>query len=204
MNDTVQLEEISGYVKTFFHGHVDPNLFYHNYDHTVNVFKRVNKIASNYQLPAVDIFVLNAAAWFHDTGQLLHYGEGHEKVSATIMRNFFQEKEIEPHIVQSIQQCILATKVPHQASSFLDQVICDADTYNLGTDEFQRTDAVLKQEWEAKGLPTDNWDENTLQLLLHHRFLTPYCQQLLNDIKLKNIALVRRRLAAKSTTTPHE
>ena len=40
-------------------------------------------------------------------------------------------------------------------------------------------------------MPIDNWEEKTLELLLSHKYFTPYCQTLLNRGREKNIDLVR-------------
>lgn len=193
MDYNKQIEEVNAYVTAYFKENADSNLLYHNYDHTVTVVRRVKEIAANYPLSSDDNFVLTAAAWFHDTGQLLSNGEDHEEISASIMEAFFQENSVEMKIVQAIRQCILSTKIPHHPKTFLDKVICDADTYNLGTDEFPHTDALLKREFELRGLPTGTWEEDTLKLLQQHRYFTTYCQQLLQKGKAANMELVRRR-----------
>jgi HD superfamily phosphodiesterase len=48
-------------------------LLYHNIEHTEFVVQKTYEIASNYSFDEKEIFILSAAAWFHDTGQL--FGE---------------------------------------------------------------------------------------------------------------------------------
>lgn len=194
MEYTTQLKNTTHYIAKFFEEHSSPNLTYHNLEHTKKVVKRVKEIASNYPFEADDVFVLEVAAWFHDTGQLLSHGEGHEAISVTIMKEYFQKSTLDSVMIAKIEQCILATKTPQQPQSFLDMVLCDADTYNLGTDEFVQTDALLKREYELRGLPVEDWDENTLKFLLQHQYFTSYCKEQLADGKRANIDLVRERL----------
>jgi len=193
MEHNTQLENTAAYVTDFFQEHSNPDLTYHNLEHTQKVVKRVKEIALNYPFMPNDIFVLEVAAWFHDTGQLLSHGQGHEAISVTIMKEYVQKLYTDTSMVSKIEQCILATKTPHQPRSFLDMVICDADTYNLGTDEFAQTDALLKREYELRGLPVKDWDENTLKFLLQHQYHTSYCKANLSDGKRANIELVRKR-----------
>ncbi len=193
MEYTTQLKNTAFYIANFFDEHFNPNLTYHTLEHTQKVVKRVKEIALNYPLDADDIFVLEVAAWFHDTGQLLSLGEGHEVISVTIMKEYLQTSSLDTVLIAKIGQCILATKTPHQPQSFLDMVICDADTYNLGTDEFVQTDALLKREYELRGLSVQDWDETTLKFLLQHQYFTSYCKEKLAEGKQGNIELVRKR-----------
>lgn len=45
------------------------------------------------------------------------------------MENFLQNHEVEQEIIEAIRKSILATKLPHQPESFLEEIICDANTY---------------------------------------------------------------------------
>jgi hypothetical protein len=160
----------------------------------LKVVERVKEIRAFYPLTETDIFELEAAAWFHDIGQLTSNGQYHEEIGVSVMRDYLLHHELSNETLQAIEQCIMATKVPHNQTSLLDEIICDADTYNLGTDEFLVTDALLKREYELRGLSTENWDENTLQFLTAHKYFTVYCQRMLNANKEKNISLIRERL----------
>ena len=105
-----------------------------------------------------------------------------------------QNHEVEQEIIEAIRKCIFATKLPHQPESFLEEIICDANTYNLGSNEFFITDALLKREFELRNIPIDAWEENTLRILSHHKYFTSYCQALLNKGKEENIIIVCERL----------
>jgi hypothetical protein len=97
-----------------------------------------------------------------------------------------------------IESCICATKLPQNPKSLLEEIVCDADTYNLGTEAFIKTDELLKKEFQLRNMPIDNWEEKTLDLLLNHKYFTSYCHALLNKGREKNIDLVRYRLKEKS------
>lgn len=189
--------DISNYVAAYFKQYENPALLYHNYSHTLKVVEHVDEIRAFYPLAEAEIFVLQAAAWFHDVGQLTSNGKNHEEIGVGVMRDCLLPFELPNETLQAIEQCIMATKVPHKPTSLLDEIICDADTYNLGTDEFLVTDALLKREYELRGLSTENWDENTLRFLSAHKYFTVYCQQLLNAAKDKNVESVRKRLFQK-------
>ena len=172
---------------------------YHNLEHTKTVVKRTSEIASNYDLTHAELFTLSAGAWFHDTGHLAGDSKLHEERSVMIMKKFLAPKGTVKEIVDKIEDCICATKIPQHPKSLLEEIVCDADTYNLGTKDFLKTDELLKKEFELRNMPIDNWEENTLNLLLSHKYFTSYCQLLLNKGREENIDLVRSYL--KGTTS---
>ena len=170
---------------------------YHNLEHTKTVVRRTSEIAANYHLSETELFILSAGAWFHDTGQLIGGTNLHEDRSVILMKKFLQTKRYKKEILDKIESCICATKLPQQPKSLLEEIVCDADTYNLGTEDFLKTDELLKKEFELRNMPIDNWEEKTLNLLLSHKYFTPYCQMLLNKGREENIDLVRSRLKRK-------
>ena len=199
MNNYLQLiEEISTEVISLFNQSQGNILMYHNVEHTKTVVKRTSEIAANYHLSDTELFILSAAAWFHDTGQLIGGTNLHEDRSVILMKKFLQTKGIVKEIMDKIESCICATKLPQNPKSLLEEIVCDADTYNLGTKAFIKTDELLKKEFELRNMSIDNWEEKTLELLLSHNYFTPYCQALLNKGREKNIDLVRYRVKEKS------
>ncbi|MET3886194.1 hypothetical protein [Niastella sp. OAS944] len=82
------ITEMPLYVKELFYNHGNPHLVYHNLEHTQAVVRHVYEIADHYQLNDQERFVLQTAAWFHDTGYLLGEAERHEETSVVVMRLF--------------------------------------------------------------------------------------------------------------------
>ncbi len=189
--------QVREYVEMLFSMFWTPKLVYHNLGHTQRVVVRALEISGDFNLTGEELFILETAAWFHDTGQLIADPQGHEERSADFMEVFFRGKGLPTEITDKIEECILATTMPQQPTGQLEMILCDADTYNLGTEEFQLTDALIKRELMVRGsMPVGNWDMNTLALLLNHRFFTPYCKELLNYGKTTNIRMIRERIRA--------
>ena len=192
MNNYLQLAEKTGiYVKRLFNQYQANDLKYHNLEHTKCVIKRTLEVAANYSFSETELFILSVAAWFHDTGHLVGGTELHEDRSVIIMQSFLERNEVAKDIIDKIEDCICATKLPQQPKSLLEEIVCDADTYKLGTKDFFKADKLLKKEFLLRGIPVDNWEEKTLEFLLSHKFFTPYCQALLNKGREENINLVR-------------
>lgn len=170
-----------------------PELVYHNLAHTKRVVKRAVEIAANYPLNNVESFILMAAAWFHDCGHLFGPAADHEKRSVLVMREFFVNEVIDEDIIESIEQCILSTEMPNAPKSLLEEILCDADSYHLATDEFLQINKMVKGECELRNkLSPLNWNEDTLDLLEQQVYFTTYCRELLEDGKRKSIALMRK------------
>jgi predicted metal-dependent HD superfamily phosphohydrolase len=188
------LERVSRHVIRLFTQYEKKDLCYHNLEHTKTVVERTLQIASSYDFSAADLFILTTSAWFHDTGQLTGVPEGHEERSIDIMKAFLQANGVEEATIKRVEHSIFSTMLSQLPNSLIEEILCDADTFNLGTKEFCKTDGLLKKECVLRNLPIDQWEEKTLQLLMSHQYYTSYCQELLNKGKEENIAFVRSQL----------
>ncbi|RYZ17050.1 MAG: metal-dependent phosphohydrolase [Chitinophagaceae bacterium] len=183
------------YVTNLFLRYADDRLRYHNLQHTQAVAARAEEMAAFYQLAPGEHTTLCIAAWFHDTGQLTGPPDGHEARSVEQFRGFCRQKPLPPSWIEQVEGCINATRLPQQPENLLQEIICDADTWNLGTPGFATTDRLLQEEMNLRlGHGADRWNENTLTLLEQHRFFTAYAQQRLEQGKQQNIERIRARL----------
>lgn len=191
----IPLEKIEMYVESLYNRFKNPELLYHNLQHTQKVVQHGREIAAAYSIKSIDQFVLIVAAWFHDTGHLFGTLFHHEERSVEIMKDYLEKEMMDIKAIYSIEGCIMATRVGSLPATFLEEIICDADTYNLGTNEFIFTDSQLKKEFELRGaMPAEGWDESTLAMLKKHTYYTSYCQALLNKVKQENIDIVSKRM----------
>lgn len=114
------------------------------------------------------------------------------------MRAFMTGKNCDNKITDQISDIIMATRIPSRPVHLLEAILCDADTWHLGTTEFFRTDEQVRQEMlyrEEKSI--SDWNSHTLQFMITHQFFTTYCKQKLNEGKLTNIAILRSRTGNK-------
>ncbi len=184
------LSEVENHVSKLFKKHETEILEFHNLEHTEDVVKRAQEIASHSRLSEDDRFVLMAAAWFHDTGYLFVPAEEHVNKSVEVMRNFFAREDSEsPETVDRIEQLIRYTEYTREPENLLEEILHDADTYYLGTDDFKKLNKKLKNEERARGSNKDlNWKQNTLEFLQQHQFYTQYGRNLLEKKKLEHIS----------------
>jgi predicted metal-dependent HD superfamily phosphohydrolase len=187
------------YVTDMFNDNPDPSLIFHNLDHTKTVVNRTKEIAGHYYLSEKDMLAVYVAAWFHDTGYLFTRPEDHEEKSVEMMQAFMKDNDADAELVSLIEECIMATRTPHQRETLLQQILCDADTYHLGTKEFKETNRKVWEEYTQRGtvLTEREWAVKTIELLKTHKYHTKYCKDLLEDRKQKNMKKMKKTAEEK-------
>ena len=190
-------KKIEHYVTGLFETLQDDTLVFHNLKHTQSVVDRTKEIAGHYHVNEKEMLVLYTAAWFHDTGYLFTEPVKHEQMSADVMRKFMLDHTNDTGLITEIEQCIMATKSPRNPANLLQQIICDADTYNLGTKEFKGTNKRVREELKLKnGGEADKLEfaKSTIKMLEEHQFYTTYCKDLLSVTKELNMKKLKNKI----------
>jgi len=188
------LKKTEDYVNMFYNDHADANLFYHNQNHATEVLEKTKKIAKHYYLDDRTFFIVCAAACFTNLGYLIKRADSHKMESAKLARDFFTTLNVNKPDIVVIEKCILATQAPQNPASLTEKIICDADLYYLGTDDFVEKSKLLKKETEAFGntkIEDNTWLTATIKMLENHQYHTEYCQLLLNKTKAINLEQLR-------------
>ena len=185
MNSNNLYKKTEQYVTDLFSQNQDASLVFHNIDHTRTVVERTKEIAGHYALTENDMLAVYVAAWFHDTGYLFTDPAHHEEKSVELMRAFMKTQTSDEKLLDQIEACIIATRQPRRHDNLLEEIICDADTYHLGTKEFRVSNKKVWEEFNNKGnaLSEKEWAVKTIELLSEHRFYTKYCKDKLEDKK---------------------
>jgi HD superfamily phosphodiesterase len=201
MDYTTIFQRAETFVTGLFEKNQKNELTFHNLEHTRDVVTRAREIASQFDLSEKDQAILYVAAWFHDTGHLFVEPAMHEVKSIEIMKTFLSGLGIDGHdeMVTAIEKCILATRMPSNPKTLVEQIVCDADTYHVGTKDFKKTDKLLRKEYIKRKLisPKANWNKRSLEFMEAHKFHTLYCQGLLEDSKQQNIERLRKKTIEK-------
>jgi len=198
MNNNTFYKQTENYVTGLFEKVHNPNLIYHNLNHTETVVERAKEIAGHYRLSERDMMILCTASWFHDTGHLFTDNAHHEEKSAAIMKEFLMSNNGESELVPEIEKAILSTKAPRHPGNLLQQILCDADTYHFGTKEFKDSNKHMREEYilnEGK-MDKEQWNKKTLEMLEAHQFYTTYCLNLLEEQKKSNMKKLKKKIDA--------
>lgn len=185
-------------VQGMFEKHTSPEQLYHNLEHTNGVVAACEEIADHYQLSEQDYLAVMVASWYHDIGYLFTTKELHEEKSADMAYEFVLAHQQSEELAEKVKRCILATKMPQSPKDLISSIVCDADLYHLGTDDFLEINKRVRKEYNsvcAEELSGKDWRRSTLKLLEGHQYHTDYCKTLLQAGKQKNIELLKQRIA---------
>jgi predicted metal-dependent HD superfamily phosphohydrolase len=194
------IEAAGQYVKAQYQLHPNPNLVYHDLTHTQQVVDAAEQIAAHYRLQEQDQMVVMVAAWFHDTGYLLGSFREHEDKGAELARAFMKEQQVPEPIQQQVAGCIMATKMPQNPHNLLEEIVCDADLFHLGSKHYKERSKAMRQEAEAtlgKDISSGAWAGTSLVFLENHQYFTDYCRVLLKQQKEDNIRWLKKKMDKK-------
>jgi predicted metal-dependent HD superfamily phosphohydrolase len=196
MELSLVLRDTELHVKGLFDSGEHEQLLYHNLAHTQEVVKAAKQIADHYQLKEQDYFTVVAAAWFHDAGYLYGVTKGHEEKGAELAAAYLADKGCDAPVIEQVQACIRATKLPQKPATQLEQIVCDADLFHLGSESYKEKSKLLRQEMELlSGVKQSGaeWRTDTIQFLQSHHYHTTYAQVLLNATKQDTIEQLEKK-----------
>lgn len=165
------------------------DFYYHNLSHTKRVVKAAKRISKNYDLSKNDSIVLLVSAWFHDIGYLEGISH-HEEYGSERVEKFLIQEEIDTSLIPLFSKAILATRFPQNPSNLVEEILCDADLYHLGTASFFKISRSLKKELQLVNEVTidkKEWLDKNIKLLNAQRYFTKYAKKELDKRLKKNL-----------------
>lgn len=114
-------------------------------------------------LPEGDRLPLYIAAWFHDTGYCAGQAKDHETMSVQLATEFLTSQGADVTLINKVTGCINATRMPQSPTNLIEEIICDADLFHLGTDAFKEKSRLLREELKEFGdedLSKKEWRRN--------------------------------------------
>ena len=177
------------HVTDIFTNKVNKSITFHSLEHTQAVVLAAEEMAKYYQLQDEDHAALVVAAWFHDTGYSSGEANGHEEVSIAHATNFLKEQGASESLILKVRNAIEATRMPQTPHNLVEQILCDADLYHLGTDEFWEKNKQLRNElteFSKKDISKKQWRKINLNFLDNHEYFTDYARRKLISGKERN------------------
>lgn len=199
-NQAQVLLDVQDYVTDLYRKKVDGHFVFHNLDHTQRVVAAAEEMAAHYELNDEDRLILLASAWFHDTGFTMGKAEDHEKESIRLATDFLKQRNIDDDVIQRVASCIQATRMPQSPLSQVEKIMCDADLFHLGSDDFKRMTGHLKQEQEyyfQKEISKKEWRQRNIEFLEAHQYFTDYAQEKQEPKKQEWIKELRKKQGGK-------
>lgn len=172
-----------------------PQLTYHGYHHTEDVLKAVLQIAAAENITTPDVQLLRIAALFHDSGFTELY-KAHEEKGCEIAKAYLPLFGFMQAAIDCICGMIMATKIPQQPYTKLEEILCDADLDYLGRDDFYTISNTLREEFMAYAILTNqhNWDAIQVAFLSTHQYFTSYSKKERAPRKQQYLAALKRKL----------
>ena len=189
-------QELKLYIFNLYKNELPPQTVYHNFDHVLRVVEAANEIAEAEKISETDLEILLIAAWFHDTGFTISYKE-HEEKSKEIATQYLTEKGINKLVIEKVCKAIDATKIDNEPQNKVEEILCDADLFHLGLEDFKSKNSLLRLEWEKlcdKSYSDMEWLQLNETFLNNHKFYTHYAYSKLNDQKIQNWLAVQKDL----------
>lgn len=195
--DRLDVDGAIGYARDRLATELDDWLTYHGLHHTADeVVPSARWIAEREGIDGRSLDLLVTGAWFHDLGFVERY-DHNEPIAAAIAGDVLPGFGFRPDDVDTVVGVIEATEVPQRPTTLIEEVMCDADLFLLGTDRFEEREHALRAELAHLGrAQTDaEWAESQIAFLTTHRYFTDSARQANDATKAANLAMVRRRLA---------
>jgi uncharacterized protein len=173
-----------------------PNLAYHSLEHTRDdIVPATKRLAERSQVSEEQYQLLVTAAWFHDIGFVERY-QNNEIVAKSIAEAVLPDFGFSTAQVNVIGGCIMATKLPQNPKTLLEQIMADADLDNLGREDFFVVSDNLRLELLLRGerYSARDWYEKELRFLTSHQYFTPAARALRDEGKRRNAAIFRELL----------
>jgi predicted metal-dependent HD superfamily phosphohydrolase len=165
---------------------LDKAIHFHTLQHTQEVLAGCETIADYYHLEDEDRYALMLAAWFHDTGYTGGRASGHENVSIELATKFLNDHKVSQQVINKVIGCISATRLPQTPHTLIEQIICDADLFHLGTSDFKEKNRLLREElndFGNLGLSKKDWRKKNIEFLSKHSYFTSYANEHLDPLK---------------------
>ncbi len=202
MNYGELIEQTEAFVSKYMRKHDDPNLLYHNLAHTQNIVSVTEQIAKQHSLSDKEFFIVIAAAWFLYIGyykDILHPLQESTKLA----EEFFKNSGLQDETIESIKECILAPANMSAPGTLPASIICDADSFYLGTENFPAFSKLKRKEYSLLNeisVDKNEWKRGTIQMLEKHQYYTDYCKSRLNIYKQGNLEKLKKKEPLLSLT----
>ena len=191
----MSIDGIKKHIKEVFEKEMPKEYVFHDHLHTLSMSERAMEIAEAEELEEEKKELLQIAALFHDIGYAKDY-EHHEEASAEMAARFLGDNGFPQDQIKVVQSLVMSTKMPVQPDTLMERIICDADAFHLGTEEFFGRAELLRKEWAVarnQDLSDGDWLAENIAFLQAHSFHTSYARNTLSTQKEKNLSRLKKQ-----------
>jgi len=201
----MRFEEARVFLLNKLENELPPDLYYHNIHHTREVLAAAEELAAAENISGDELLRLKTAALFHDSGYLTVY-EGHENASCELATSFLPDFDYDAENIRDICQLIKATQMPQTPLNKTAQILCDADLFYLGTNDYGENAENLFLEMQKMGIirHRTDWIEKQIKFLEDHRYFTESAIEKLSGGQHLNLISLKNQMQSAHSVTGHK
>jgi predicted metal-dependent HD superfamily phosphohydrolase len=196
--DIMNYTEVKRQVLSKLKEELSPSLHYHNYEHTLDVLRSVDKLADMEGVNGEKLVLLQTAALFHDSGYLWAYDDN-EPLACSFAKKLLPGFGYGENQIGNICQMIMATSLPQQPADKLAMILCDADLDYIGRDDFFPIARKLYLEWTEnhdRVFEAREWYARQFLFFRDHKYFTEAARSLREEKKVRNLGKIEQLLSA--------
>ena len=161
----------------------------------INVLNATNEHIRRLGLNKKDAHLVRVAALLHDIGILWTYNN-HEEKGVDYIRKNIGKFGYSPKEIEIICNIVLATELPQNPKTLLEQIVCDSDLDYLGRDTFYEIGETLFEEFMLFNIVKDRREWNLLQIrfLERHQYHTAFAKRVLEPKMNKRLIELKKEL----------
>ena len=180
-------DEVVGILNT----EIPKNLTYHSTFHTLYVLEKAIHIAEKTGVKKKDVFLIKVAALYHDIGFIKGL-ENHENESCSIAKKSLRKFGLAKEDIDKILGMIMATQIPQNPKTPLEEILADADLEYLATKHFIPFADLLYKEmrFSNKKLTRTKWNKIQRTFIKNHHYHTDYCRRYKAFRKMRNLEML--------------
>ena len=133
----------------------------------------------------------------------MQQSDGHEEISCIWAKDYLPDYGYSNGQIEHICRIIMATRLPQSPSDHLGEILCDADLFYLGKENYTANAEKLFLEFKHSGVVETEaeWQLKQLEFLSAHQYFTQSAISLLEQSKQKTLQQLKSSL--ESTLTIH-
>jgi predicted metal-dependent HD superfamily phosphohydrolase len=195
--DNMNYQEVKRQVLSKLKNELSPSLHYHNYAHTLDVIRSVEKLSAMEAVNGNEVILVQTAALFHDAGYLWAYDDN-EQLACSYARELLPGFGYSSDQIETISQMIMATQIPQQPGDQLAMILCDADLDYIGRDDFFPIARKLYLEWSENNervFEAREWYARQFLFFRDHQYFTRSAKALRQEKKIQNLGKIEQLLS---------
>lgn len=169
------------------------DLYYHGIHHTMDALDVCDLYLIKERINKDDAYLLRIGVLMHDIGFTISI-EDHEVRGVELAEKLMSSHNFDPKNIDVVKELILATQVPQNPKTHLEEIICDVDLDYLGRSDFYTISDQLFRELVAYNYIGDKkaWNKVQIKFLETHKFHTDFAKKNRQPEKEKRIVELKK------------